>query len=250
MSSEPRPSRSELSEVGRLRAENDRLGKEISALQAQPRTASVDQSQAVADSLQRLRKDLVGQVPPVSKNGQRLTKGFIELFGLSGGEQQAMQAALDKARARLAELTRANTKVSLQPDGSAVIEVRPFPADGGKAYDELMTSFSQILGTERNAEFTALGGPTEMENAFHDFGTGQATITASWTPSTKAETYDYRLRLVSNSGQGQSFSGNITSGGTSSPSLPSTLFDRLADMEAAPLGLNADLLPTDFGPKK
>ncbi len=238
----------QLGEVVGLRAENDRLEKEISGLRAQIASGSRDHSQAVAESMRILRRDLSGHFIPISKKDLRLTNGFVELFGLTAGEQRALQVALDGARARITELTRANATVSMRADGSAVIEVLPFPADGGKIYDDLIASFSQTLGTERNTEFASLGGVAALDDAFGYFGTSKADITVSWTPSADPASYDYKLHYAINSGQGVSANGLFTVG--NSQSLPPNLFAGLAQVQGAPMGLGIDLLPADFGPKK
>jgi hypothetical protein len=109
---------------------------------------------------------------------RKLTPAFVELFALTPSEEVALQQSLDRARDRLGDLERENATVAQNTDGAVVLSVKPFPEEGGAAYDELVKSFAETLGPERNVAFLTLG-VQQVERAFSQFGAAQRTITIS-----------------------------------------------------------------------
>lgn len=182
---ETAPSHSENSQsLSVLTEENRRLRDENEHLrEARPSVATDQQSADVATALQRLsvlseaqKAGLVlnARVPFVVYPGIILPK-FAELFMLSPAQMDSMQQAWDKARARIDGLVLAHASAHTTPDGKIVIEVPPFDG-GGPIYDEMMDTFTSLLGKERNEAFLQLVG-SQVGDELSQFGAERRTIT-------------------------------------------------------------------------
>lgn len=69
-----------------------------------------------------------------------------------------------------------------------VIEVKPFPAEGGPVYDEVMRGFAETRGPERHAAFVTLAGD-ELERALGVYGDVQRTVTFTRQPDSMHSRY-------------------------------------------------------------
>lgn len=142
--------------------------------------ASTSEDLRVLTDLQT-RKLVRPDVTFVNNNGT-LTKAFGELFALTPTEQTTLQQAVERARDRLTELERANAIVTHDAKGNVTIAVSSFAGEGGRVYDDLMKTFADTLGRERNAAFQALGA-AQVERALGHFGAGERTLVFSFDPA-------------------------------------------------------------------
>jgi hypothetical protein len=201
-------------ELEKLRAENQRLKSELaSRSQGMPDRLSPSDTRATAsaplpDRLRVLadlqkRNMATASMSYVDRQG-KLAPAFIELFALTPLEEVALQQSVDQARDRLAALERENATVARDPNGAMVISVKPFPEAGGAAYDQLVKSFAETLGPERNAAFLTLG-VQQVERALAQFGAAQRTVTISEDVSPNGN-IGYRVNENQKLGQGHSSS--------------------------------------------
>jgi len=236
----------ENSEVAALRRENQQLKRLISLSEdagnvkksgggvgASSHAGAIDELRVLAD-LQK-GKVLSAKVMPVAGKDRKLTDGFAELFKLSPEERTALQAALDKAQSRLAALEKANSTVTRNADGSVVIAVQPFPKEGGAAYDELMSSFAQTLGPERDAAFSSLGSAGQLEDDLDGFGAVQRTLTLSTSARLSGTGVDYQVDEVKQTGNTTMRYLNV---------FPNQ------EVLGNHLGVTMNLVPSDFGNAK
>jgi len=167
-----------------LNEENRRLRDENEHLRdVHPSNATEQKSADVATALQRLnvlseaqKSGLIlnARVPFFTYSG-KLTPKFAELFMLSPAEVDSMQQAWDKARDRIDGLALANASAQTTPDGKVVIEVKPFDG-GGPVYDEMMDTFTSLLGKERIEAFLQLVGG-QVGEELSQFGAELRTVT-------------------------------------------------------------------------
>jgi RNA polymerase sigma factor (sigma-70 family) len=157
---------------------------------------------------------------------------FVSLFGLDPKEEARTQAAVDRARTKLAELERDHGVVTRDAEGNVVLKVQPFPSEGGKIYDQLLAEFSQILGPERYDAFRqiALQG---CERSFGQFGIGERTYTFSH----RDNTFTVNDRIITEGPNGPVFQ--------SGTNHTFKTFDALV----AYVGPIASALPADYHPK-
>jgi RNA polymerase sigma factor (sigma-70 family) len=104
-----------------------------------------------------------------------IAKDFVDLFGLTPAEQAALQQALDRARAQLANLQLANATLSRNDQGQYVIAVKPF-TEGSGIYDQVLDAFGNTLGPDRNAAFLTLEAD-QLEKVLGHFGGEIKTVT-------------------------------------------------------------------------
>jgi len=113
---------------------------------------------------------------------RKVSADFVNLFDLSKIEHAALQAALDRATDRLADLERTHATVGRDEKGIVMIEVTPFTEGGRMVYDELMQTFAPTLGEARYRGFVDLGGEA-LERSLHNFGAQERTLRFSYDPS-------------------------------------------------------------------
>jgi len=210
---------------------NERDGKKSgSAPGAAGSAGAIDELRLLAN-LQK-GKVLAVKVMPVAGKDRKLTDGFADLFKLSPEERTALQAALDKAQGRLAALEKANSTVTRNADGSVVIQIQPFPKEGGAAYDELMSSFAQTLGPERDAAFSSLGSAGQVEDDLGGFGAVQRTLTLSTSAAANGSGVDYQVEEEKQNGNTNMRYLNV---------FPNQ------EVLGNHLGVTMNLVPSDFG---
>jgi RNA polymerase sigma factor (sigma-70 family) len=88
------------------------------ASQAAGDVRTIERLRALADAAAR-KLVYVGHTP--LSQDHRLQPEFVELFGLTEGEQQQVQRTIDEARAELAVLERENATITREADGRVVI---------------------------------------------------------------------------------------------------------------------------------
>jgi RNA polymerase sigma factor (sigma-70 family) len=174
------------------------------------------------------------QVRPLEGTENKLGRDFVDLFGLTSVEQENLQIAVDKARNQIAELERLHATVSANDAGNKlVIAISPFADLGGPISSELMQSFAQILGPERNSAFNALGAADQIERDLGDFGAAERTITISYDASDAASPYSVRNEVKQGS---QGTFRTVNRGAT-------------LDQATSQIGSLAKLIPSGFGGK-
>jgi hypothetical protein len=232
-------------EIAALRAENRRLQAELARARA-PRTEAT-KAQAVETAAERapsdysalrvlleLRRRKLGNVEfEFFGDGAGLEPAFMELFGISGTERGALQAAIDTARRKIDALTRENMNVSRTANGGVAIAIRPFPEAGGAVYDAMLKTFADTLGSERYTAFLALGAE-QVEKKLGRFGTTERTILLSRDTTGGEVTY----RIDDHSHWSDHDNSNYTS-------LPMS-----AEQLAREMGVLAEALPPDFVPHR
>jgi len=175
------------------------------------------------------------QVRPLEGNDKKLVGDFVDLFGLTPAEQENLQRAVDRARDQVAELERSHATVSADGTGNkVVIAISPFTDSGGPISSELMQSFAEILGPERNSAFNALGASDQIERELGNFGAAQRTITISYDPSDAASPYSVRNEVKQGS---EGTFRTVNRGAT-------------LDQATSQIGNLAQLIPPGFGGKK
>jgi hypothetical protein len=198
--------RAETAQTAALRADNARLAAQIASLRAEqsralasrpsdgagspPAISSLDDLMLLA-SLQEKKwvRSSMGFVKP---NGQ-LDPAFTELFKLTPVEQTVLQEAVDRAREQLHVLEQANATVTRNERGDVMVAVKPFAKAGGAVYDELMKSFAQVLGPQRNAAYLTLGSE-QVEKALAGFGGWERVVTFSYNPAAPEGRPRYSVR--------------------------------------------------------
>ena len=164
----------------------------------------------------------------VSAEG-KLNPAFAELFALTAAEQTTLQQSVDRARERLADLERANAIVAHDERGNVTITMKSFAGEGGRVYDELMQSFADTLGRERNGYFQKLGS-AQVERALGQFGVAERSLTLSYDPKATGTPYAVNVRHKL-PGEGGSSSGEF----------------KTRQEALAWLGTAGRLVPADFG---
>lgn len=145
-----------------------------------PVATSVVQTRDLLQSLATLR-DLHPTAVKIAlmTRRDRIEESFAQLLGLSPTQVIEMNAALAHARNRLNGLAARNAVVTTSPNGTVIVSVPPFEG-GAEVYDELMDSFSSVIGTERNESFKRLFGD-QFSVAFQNFGAERRTLTIAET---------------------------------------------------------------------
>lgn len=124
----------------------------------------------------RRRGEFPGRFSCVDTTG-RLSPSFIEVFELSASEQSDLVAAIEEARASLAQI-EGNRRRVLDSDKSAfVVEIPAFPELGGVVYDRLMAAFAAVLGAERYSAFQDVGAEQVEQTFGGHFGCDAVTVT-------------------------------------------------------------------------
>jgi len=112
---------------------------------------------------------------------RKISDNFVRVFDLTKAEHAALQAALDQAGDRLAELERTHATVGRDEKGIVMIAVTPFAEAGARIYDELMQTFAATLGEARYRGFIELGGEG-VERSLQHFGAQERTLRFSYDP--------------------------------------------------------------------
>ena len=162
-----------------------------------------------------------------------LSPAFIMLFALTAPEQAALQTAVDRARERGASLELENASVERATNGEVSIKIRPFPQAGGAVYDELIKTFAETLGPDRQGAFLVLAA-SDMEKSLGGLGTSERSLTFSRANAPGSDRPFTAKEYQS-----------IT-GGTSGRSADFKTFEEMA----AWAGTAARLLPKDFSDGK
>jgi hypothetical protein len=124
--------------------------------------------------------------------------------------------------------------VSRTPKGDVMIAMKPYPEEGGAAYDAMQKIFAETLGAERYRAFLSLDGE-QTEDALGRFGTAQRTLTVMRETGADGEVR-YRLRQAA----------SVTPENNSN-----YLSDRLTyEQLVHEVGALAKVLPADFLPRK
>jgi len=164
----------------------------------------------------------------------RLNDSFASLFALTPAERARLEESVHDARQKLAKLEHSNSKVSRDEKGNFVVAVQPFPAEGGKVYDEVMQAFSNVLGPDRNDAFRTIGAE-QFEITLGRFGAAERTYTFGYDLSERpGQPYTFQDKVEQRS-PGGGLSGNTNN----------TRFRTYEELEAR-VGPIISILPSDF----
>jgi hypothetical protein len=112
-----------------------------------------------------------------SRFGCQLSPAFVQLFELTPIEEAALNQALDDASRQQYALELAHSTSHSEDNGQKIVlDIPPFPQDGGKIYDQLHQTFETILGADRQALFDDFADQ-QVENSLDNFGAEERTIT-------------------------------------------------------------------------
>lgn len=181
----------------RLRDENSSLNAQLEKLSSANTAVAKGGSGASSASANKKKwellvelskqKVLMSQLNFVDSTG-KLHPAVASVFDLTPEEQSSLSQAMDTARDKIEGLERINATVTRTPDGRVVIDVKPYPGEGGAVYDELMKSVEQTLGPDRNAAFQTLGAD-QIEKALGAFGATERKLTVTSQPDSKHSRY-------------------------------------------------------------
>lgn len=164
----------------------------------------------------------------------KLNDSFASLFALTPDERARLERSVQDARQKLAELEHSNSKLSRDEKGNFVVAVQPFPAEGGKVYDEVMQAFSNVLGPDRNDAFRKIGAE-QFEITLGRFGAAERTYTFGYDLSERpGQPYTFQDKVQQRS-PGGGLSGNTNN----------TRFRTYEEL-AARVGPIISILPPDF----
>jgi hypothetical protein len=131
-----------------------------------------------------MRTNMQGKVSVqvVAYNG-KLNGDFIKILGLTEGEVSVLNQQLKEAKSRLdqASINAATTNMDSE-NGRFTVHVPAMPTEGGQIRDQLLQSFSGILGQERYGAMIALTGES-LDGAFQQFGLADTTYELSLAPT-------------------------------------------------------------------
>jgi hypothetical protein len=176
---------------------------------------------------------------PVFSN-DLITPQFALFYGLTPTETAELNQAYQQAKRRLASI--ADQHASLDPastDSKLIVNVLPFPTEGGEAYKALLSTFVSVLGADRYAMFNDISGDM-LETSFSGFGLGGSRFEVTRrVPDHGSTFYDIKR------------SNSLPAiGGNPYPSAISTIGAMTAeDLKAFPI-LKAYPLPTVSSPSK
>ena len=196
--------------VTKLEADNRRLQEALARQPAAPvlAVARVAKPAASFTPLQRLQvladlqeKKWASATSAFLGPDGKLTSAFVGLFDLKPAEQESMQAAIERARVKLADLESANGKITRDANGDIVMSIQPFPTEGGKIYDETLNDIATILGFERNDAFRRLSNYW-FEQAFGNFGVGERTYVFGYDERESQGPYTFHDTTVTRSSRG------------------------------------------------
>jgi hypothetical protein len=103
-------------------------------------------------------------------NSDSLHPLFARMFGLSPAETDQLSTAIKSAKRNLDDIAMKAATAKTAPDGSTVVvTVEGSSVEGGAVYAKLLNTFTNVLGPERYAQFSALAGET-FERGFDRFG--------------------------------------------------------------------------------
>lgn len=207
-------------------AQKSAVGRPLGNPAGAPSPASIESLRTLADLKNRNLANI--DIAFVMPNGQ-LSPNFAGLFGLTNDERTTLQHSVDRARERMAAAEQANATVAREPGGDVVIKIGSFAQEGGAVYDDLMKSFADTLGPDRNAVFQVLGG-ARVESSLGFFGAAERTVSFSVEGSDAQKRYKVSIRR---NRPGES--------GTSTSSFDS--LQKASDWA----GTVSRLIPADFG---
>lgn len=131
-----------------------------------------------------MRSNMQGKVSVqvVAYNG-KLNGDSIKILGLTEGEVSVLNQQLKEAKSRLdqASINAATTNMDSE-NGRFTVHVPAMPTEGGQIRDQLLQSFSGILGQERYGAMIALTGES-LDGAFQQFGLADTTYELSLAPT-------------------------------------------------------------------
>lgn len=232
------------STIQALQTENQRLKVTRVAASDNP-LATVEPKRAAPASLTHMdeltalahlqQRKLVNPVISILNREGRLDQGFIGLFALTPSEQDQLQSEIDRVRQNLANLERANAKLTRDERGNIVVAVQPFPAEGGKVYDEMMQAMADVLGRERNDVFRKIG-VDQLEKSLGRFGAAERTYVFGYdvTERPGQPPYTFEDKVVQRQMQGGS-----------SSSTSRTRFRSFEDLTKS-VGPIVSILPPDY----
>lgn len=118
---------------------------------------------------------------------------WADALGLTAADTGQLAVAIAKARAELGRHDLANSRAELQPDGRLVITVQPY-SDGAAIYDELLSTFRGVLGSERFSIFATFG-MEHLEDHLHQLGIGKKVLTLKHDRARAGERNEYQMTL-------------------------------------------------------
>lgn len=99
-----------------------------------------------------------------------LDSAFAGAYDLSPNEVAVLNEAIKAAKNRLDAVAIETAKFQLSADGTRIIvEIPPAVDQGGVIYDQLLQTFSSVLGPDRFQRFSVLSG-TPFDTGFDSFG--------------------------------------------------------------------------------
>ena len=141
-------------------------------------------------------------------NGDRVSPQFSLLYGLTPAETVQLNQASLQTRQRLDELTRQHAQLNPgSTNEKLIVTVPAFPAEGGQAFNDLVATFSTVLGTDRYATFNAISGDS-LEHYFGDFGMENSRYEVTLVKTNGKESYAIQRSFTMGDGNGSGTSGS------------------------------------------
>ena len=153
---------------------------------------------------------------PIFKGDHEISPEMALFYGLTPQETEQLVRASQQTKKRLDELYQKHVQLEATSDSEMLIAtVPPFPDEGGKVYNDLLASFSSVLGQERYAVFNDISGD-QLENAFENFGTARTRyeVTLQPTEADGKSYYNIARSFVFDVVDYRGGSGGTTSGGS------------------------------------
>jgi hypothetical protein len=174
-------------EVAAHQRENEGLRAELRRVRAEtppapPSNANIPKTSAERLAELRLMADLQrrglmrGALTVIEVEG-KFQPSWAEIFALTPSEVDRLNRSIAVARQKIGDYEVANATVRTDDKGNIVITVQPF-IEGAAIYDELVRTFSEVLGPDRYAAFAALG-LKDLEDRLNLLGVGKRTLTLS-----------------------------------------------------------------------
>jgi hypothetical protein len=205
--------------------------KVMSDLSGRSELTVIDSLRVLADLQQR---KLVRPALTIFDLKGSLDESFVSLFGLTPVEQKRLQQSIDEVREKLTALERLNATVSRDDRGDITVAIQPFPIEGAGLYDEMMHTFADVLGPERNDAFLKIGAE-HVEVSLGRFGTAERNYTFSYDPTEPSgQPYFLLDKVIQKNSKGR------ISGHTDT-----TRFQSFEDL-AVRVGPIVSLLPADY----
>jgi len=107
-------------------------------------------------------------LPLVNTKGE-VTDTANKIFSLSAEEKDRIGELCQSTLLQVSLLERKNAKIRAQNDSGTAIVVKGFPDEGARLLESFNTSLTQILGQERQQDWSYAFAPT-FHSVFSDFG--------------------------------------------------------------------------------